>query len=195
MQTKWKNTKTKGGRIKIGWDIRVRQCRTEGGVLCVCVRKRRAYDYRMYANHQITAPTENWLLANATRYSLLLFSRHRAFTWFNFSTLCHCTTCAFAFFCFVHPVVFFCVCPLFICVCMVVVFVCMCVCVQVCFPFALVGCHFCLFPSPLWERGLLFSSSIYAHYCDTIIETVFLFCCVFPKHPCYLPFSSLCYLR
>lgn len=108
MQTKWKNTKTKGGRIKIGWDIRVRQCRTEGGgVLCVCVRKRRAYDYRMYANHQITAPTENWLLANATRYSLLLFSRHRAFTWFNFSTLCHCTTCAFAFFVLFIPSSFF----------------------------------------------------------------------------------------
>lgn len=77
---------------------------------------RTAYDYRMYANHQIATPTENWLLANATRYFAFVIlakeGERKAFAWFNFSTLCHCTN-VFAFF-WSCDVLFF-VCLLSIC--------------------------------------------------------------------------------
>lgn len=77
---------------------------------------RTAYDYRMYANHQIATPTENWLLANATRYFAFVIlakeGERKAFAWFNFSTLCHCTN-VFAFFGLVM-FCFLCACCLFV---------------------------------------------------------------------------------
>lgn len=89
-------------------------------------------NYRMYTNHQIAAPTENWLLANATRYSRFCYflnaESFRLIQFFHYMPLNN--MCIRHFFCsllvFVHVRCLF--------VCVFVVWFVVCVCVfSICF--------------------------------------------------------------